>query len=431
MKKPEKIQGRKGKIGRTTVRTVLIILLLFIMLMIVTGYRYHYFSIILVDEKLDSTKIEASLSKNDFLHTSNGNIVNCSGEIITLEGVNLGGWLLQEYWMCPVQGSEEIDQWTNLETMHVLEDRFGAKKTQELIAQYEDNWITEWDIQNIAEIGCNVIRVPFWYRNFMNSPKGEWLNEDLDKNPGFQRMDWLIETAGKYGLYVILDMHGCPGGQNSDHCSGSARKSELFTNEEYQDATEKLWVAIASRYNGNPVVAAYDIMNEPQIGSAPESAEQDPRNRLYDRLIRAIREVDQDHILMVEGIWNLSVLPDPNEAGWNNVVYEVHPYDITDTESECQKYLEYSKRYSVPVYVGEFSDMNMMENCRKYGIHYTSWTYKGSKHVDETWFMYYADRMLSVNVYTDPYWLIKLKWGQCLSTQFFIENDEILRLWGK
>ena len=86
------------------------------------------------------------------------------------------------------------------------------------------------------------------------------------KNPGFQRLDWVIHMAEKYGLYVILDMHGCPGGQSKDHCAGFARQSELFANTKYQDAMEKLWTAIAARYKDSPAVAAYDIMNETPSG---------------------------------------------------------------------------------------------------------------------------------------------------------------------
>lgn len=408
---------------------VLILLLAFIISMFITAYYFHFWSIFPVNKQIDKPTLDKSLTENDFLEVSGDKIINRQGKVITLEGVNLGGWLLQEYWMCPVWGSSDIPQWTNLETLNVLENRFGTQKTQDLIKLYEENWITEWDIQNIAEMGCNVIRVPFWYRNFMSNPEGDWINDNLDENPGFQRLDWIIDMAEKYGIYVILDMHGCPGGQSTDHCAGSARKSELFTNPVYQEAMEKLWVSIASRYKDSPAVAAYDIMNEPQVNGDVENVKQDPRNLLYDRLIKAIQKVDPNHILIVEGIWTLSVLPLPEEMGWNNVVYEVHPYGITNTDPECERYVRYRQQYNVPVYVGEFSDMNMMKSCRKYDIHYTSWTYKGKQYMEETWFMYYADRMLSVNVYTDPYWLIKLKWGKCLSTQYFIENGEILKLW--
>lgn len=396
-----------------------------------TGYYFHYFSFGFRESHDDLMTADAPLTEDDFLSVSDGKIVNRRGETVILEGVNLGGWLLQEYWMCPVKGSEEISQWTNLETLNVLEERFGEEKAQALIQEYEDQWITEWDIRNIVSMGCNVVRVPFWYRNFMTNPEGDWIQEDPDHNPGFQRLDWLIEQAEKYGLYVILDMHGCPGGQSKDHCAGSARRSELFTNPAYQDAMEKLWISIASRYKDSPAVAAYDIMNEPQIENDTADTAQDPRNLLYDRMLKAIRQVDGSHMIILEGIWSLSELPHPDEMGWTNVVYEVHAYGITDPEAECQKYTEYSQQYKVPVYVGEFSDMRLMVSCRRAGIHYTSWTYKGDRYMDDSWFMYYGDRLLSADLYRDPYWLIKLKWGQCLSTQYFNENNEILKLWNK
>lgn len=410
--------------------TLLAVLVVLGSTLYIMGYLFHYFGFTPEENKVHGMATIAPLTENDFLTVSGNKIVNQRGEEILLEGVNLGGWLLQEYWMCPVQGSKEVAQWTNLETLNVLEERFGSQKAQELIAHYEDNWITEWDIQNIASIGCNVIRVPFWYRNFMENPNGEWISENPEENPGFQRLDWIIEMAEKYGVYVILDMHGCPGGQNYDHTSGSARQCELYSNLDYQNAMEKLWIAIASRYKNSAAVAAYDIMNEPQVNEIV-SVKQDPRNLIYDRMVRAIRSVDPNHILMIEGIWTLSVLPAPAEMGWNNVVYEVHPYGVEETGSACESYVRYSQQYNVPIYVGEYSDMNMLESCREYEIHHTSWTYKGSKYMEDTWFMVYPDRLLYADVCNDPYWLIKIKWGNCLSTQYFIENEKILKYWSE
>ena len=291
---------------------------------------------------------------------------------------------------------------------------------------YEQNWITEWDIQNIASMGCNVIRLPFWYRNFMSDANGTWIAENPDENPGFQKLDWLIETAGKYGVYVILDMHGCPGGQSYDHCTGSPRTCELFVNEIYQQAMEKLWIAIADRYKDNPVVAAYDIMNEALAFEG--EIEDDPRNILYDRMIKAIRQVDDRHIIAVEGIWTLSVLPDPKEWGWDNVMYEVHTYGETDVETYCRNLQSYSAEKQVPVYIGEFSDFKILENCRNLGIHCTSWTYKGTAYAEGDWYMYYSDRS-AADVYNDPFWLIKMKWGNCLRTQFLEEQTQVTAYW--
>lgn len=369
------------------------------------------------------------INQDDFLVTDGNRIINKKGEEVVFEGINLGGWLLQEYWMCPIEGDPAVERWTNQETLQVLKERFGLQKAQELAAVYEDNWITEWDIKKLASIGVNTLRVPFWYLNFMSDPEGDWLTENVDDNPGVQRLDWVIETAGKYGMYIILDMHGCPGGQSLADCTGTARQCELFHDEAYQSAMERLWVEIAKRYAGNPVVAAYDIMNEPESFECDVSS--DPRNILYDRMIKAIRTVDSEHIITVEAMWNLSVLPDPTKWGWENVVYQVHPYGKSDTKGYCRELLEYSNLHSVPIYVGEFSDLNMLEECRNSGLSYTSWTYKGTTYAEGSWYMYQNFDVSRVDVYNDPYWLIKMKWGKCLSTQFFEENEEVFSYWSE
>ena len=236
--------------------------------------------------------------------------------------------------MCPVNGKDR--EWANLDTLKLLESRFTEEQVQTILNTYQENWITEEDIRIISEKGCNVVRVPFWYRNFMKDEQGTWIAEDADENPGFQKLDWVIEMAEKYGMYVILDMHGCPGGQSMDHCCGTLGENRLYTDEVCQDTMEKLWVAIAKRYRDNPTVAAYDIMNEPQNNSGYEGENSyDPwnrnswelSNRIYDRMIKAVREVDQNHIITVEGIWRVSNLPNPKVMGWTNMMYQLHLYD--------------------------------------------------------------------------------------------------------
>nr|WP_300304549.1 cellulase family glycosylhydrolase [uncultured Anaerostipes sp.] len=374
--------------------------------------------------KLSDRVAENPMTQDDFLKTDGQKIVNQKGEEVYLKGTNLGGWLLQEYWMCPVKGSDSVAQWRNEETLDVLEERFGEEKAQQLIEEYQNNWITEQDIRTIAKAGCNVVRVPFWYRNFMKDADGTWLTEKLDDNPGIQKLDWLIETCQKYGVYVILDMHGCPGGQNAGHTTGG-RTCELYTNEHYQDVMEELWVTIAERYKNNPAVAAYDIMNEAQEWDGDVAS--DPRNKVYDRMLKAIREVDSDHIITIEGIWNFGVLPDPNEIGWENVVYQEHQYNVKD-ENAAEKlvadWAAYREQHNVPVYLGEFSYMPFADACEKYNIPYTTWTYKGTIKLDEDWYMYYK-YVEAADVTRDSYDQIKEKWGSVLHTDDFEEVTKV------
>ena len=66
----------------------------------------------------------APLTDCSFLTASGADIVDRDGNTVLLCGVNLGGWLLQEYWMCPVNGDPAIEKWTEPQTSEVLEQRF-------------------------------------------------------------------------------------------------------------------------------------------------------------------------------------------------------------------------------------------------------------------------------------------------------------------
>lgn len=277
------------------------------------------------------------------------------------------------------------------------------------------------------EFGCNVIRLPFVYRNFMKDADGTWLTDKLDENPGIIALDTILSVCEKYGIYVILDMHGCPGGQSVDHCTGG-NGFELFTNTHYQDVMEELWVTLVERYKNNPTVAGYDIMNEPCDYSGKIENFNDLRNGVFDRIYKAIRNVDKNHIIVMEAIWGLGVLPTPEEAGWENIIYSTHNYsggDKTTIDSLVKSMARYGEQHNIPIYIGEFSNMLYADACKQYGVNFTTWTYKGTKYADGDWYMYYAYKDI-VDVYNDSFEQIKRKWGTTLQTKNgFKENTTI------
>lgn len=370
-----------------------------------------------------------------FLTVQEGKIVDGKGNEVLLRGVNLGGWLIQESWMCPVNGRDR--QWANLDTLKLLESRFTEEQVQTILNTYQENWITEEDIRIISEKGCNAVRVPFWYRNFMKDEQGNWIAENFDENPGFQKLDWVIEMAGKYGMYVILDMHGCPGGQSMDHCCGTLGENRLYTDETCQDTMEKLWIAIAERYRDNPVVAAYDIMNEPQNNGGYEGENSyDPwgrnswemSNRIYDRMIKAVRKVDQNHMITVEGIWRVSNLPNPKVMGWTNMVYQLHLYDDDEGFRKWAGGLaKTAVNYDVAAYVGEFQNMNGLEICNENHISWTTWTYKGANQNVGSFFWYYGEPEIA-DCGIDSYEEILRKWGEPIRTEHFQEQKSVTEL---
>lgn len=338
----------------------------------------------------------------NMLYAKDGRLVggNDENEVI-LNGVNLGSWLMMEMWMCPIEAKDE--QFSYSDAIGVLESRFGRKKAEELITLYEDSFITDDDFAKIEALGFNCVRIPFWYRNFMNS-SGNWFTVRHDDNDGFKRLDKIIEQCAAHGLYVILDMHGCPGGQSMNQSTGVAGKNELYNNEKNLSIMENLWVAIAERYKDNPVVAAYDIMNEPMNNGgytgtrAWQAGSGDAirlTNNVYDRMIKAIRKTGDSHVITVEGIWSIYNLPDPETMGWDNMMYQLHLYDVTkaNIDGRLKEMTELAReKYKTAILVGEYNNKEGQRYASgqydEIGLNRVKWTYKAVNAWYDGWGLY-------------------------------------------
>ena len=155
----------------------------------------------------------------------------------------------------------------------------------------------------------------------------------------------------------------------------------------------ELWQNIALYYiNERPDLAstilAYDLVNEPvnRNEAATGRKQWDVMDRMYD----AIREVDTHHVISIEGMWFTNSLPDPEEYGWENVLYQFHFYNwnhdkgITNEMFYDLQFALYSMAdYDVPKFVGEFNFFNDTEAWSKYlnlyddlGWGWTIWSYK-------------------------------------------------------
>lgn len=210
----------------------------------------------------------AAFTDEDFLTAKGMKLYNRRGEEVLLKGVNLGSWLIWEDWLSPYDGVEpnENGQTDHMQVLDKLTERFGEEKAYELMNTYMDNWITEYDLDEIKSLGFNAVRVPFWFRNFYYDDNGRKI---LDKNGNwdFSRLDWVVEECSERGIYVVLDMHGAVGFQSDAPHNGKAGGCGLYEKteqgERYRELTDELWTAIASRFKGNPAVAMYDLLNEP------------------------------------------------------------------------------------------------------------------------------------------------------------------------
>lgn len=373
-------------------------------------------------------------TQEDFLTVKGRKIVNQKGENVQLKGVNLGAWLVRENWLNPdcidveykskmteeqqkrywgtfyedltAEEKEIFDPYYKKDydgemVYDVLEKRFGREKAQELLNMFYDNWITEWDLDNIKSMGFNCVRVPFWYRNFYYDDNGTKI---LDENGewDFSILDWVVEECSKRELYVILDMHGAVGSQSDAPHSGRAfQGAQLMENSErgerYRELTDELWTAIAKRFNGNPAVAMYDLLNEPMCDvKCGELTRRIKNEAIYTRLYKTVRAVDEDHIISMEAIWTGFALPTSYMRGWKNVSYQVHFYNNSDFIFNFFLLLTIAIHPNVPLMVGEFypHEKTTWENCfstmNKLNYSWMCWTYKatGDKMWKSDWCMY-------------------------------------------
>lgn len=364
-------------------------------------------------------------TQEDFLTTKGTKIYNAKGEKITLKGVNLGAWMIFEDWLCPYQDADD-----HYSVLTILEDRFGKEKANELMKTYQRNWITEYDLDNIKSMGFNCVRVPFWYRNFYYDDNGTKI---LDENGqwDFSMLDWVVEECSKREIYVILDMHGTVGYQSDAPHSGKGKSVGLYDKteqgERYRVLTDELWTAIASRFNGNPAVAMYDLMNEPSCDCTYSAVRRRINNETeYDRLYKTVRGVDKNHIITMECIWTALALPNATLKGWKNVVYQVHFYNNSDFIFAVFAFFTKVIHCDVPMFMGEFypHQRTTWNGCFRTmkGLDYSwcLWTYKATGHGmwDSDWcIMGSKNGFERAKLATDSYEEIARKWGSCIRTE--------------
>jgi len=229
----------------------------------------------------------------------------------------------------------------------------------------------ESDYERVAAMGMNLVRFYLYYGTLESDATPHQYLAD-----GWDWLDRNVAWARAHGIYLIFNVHAPQGGFQSLGEGGA-----LWREPENQKRFVAMWRAIAQRYADEPVVAGYDLLNEPNVLRDKREWQQ-----LAQATARAIREVDTRHPVIVErvnavgGRWesdadmNFVTIDDPN------VIYTFHfyePFRFTHTHApwanmqnveggqwdasgaallkrELAPYLAWGARNKVPLYLGEF-----------------------------------------------------------------------------
>ena len=279
-----------------------------------------------------------------FLHTKDKMIVDGQGNEILLRGMGFGGWMVQEPYMMQVSASAPAGQHTIFED---IEELVGVEKLATYHKTWLDNYCTEEDVKQLSNMGFNSLRVAMHYNLFTLPIEEEPVrgyNTWLDR--GFEMIDELLDWCENHDVYLILDLHAAPGGQGQDAniSDYDDSKPSLWESPENKQKTIELWRKLAERYADESWIGGYDLINEPNwhLGQNNRDLKQ-----LYDQIIAAIREVDQNHIIFIEGNW----FANDHSGLWpfddDNVVLSFHRYWCDNTTETILDYLQMRDQYNV------------------------------------------------------------------------------------
>ncbi len=346
------------------------------------------------------------------LRVEHGIVVGDDGSPVWLRGVNVGGWFNLEHILNGHPGSE-----SNLR--RVMLSTLGQRRANFFFNRLEAYWFTDQDARFLADQGLNVVRLPVNYRRF---EKDDAPLQFLEA--GFASLDRALDLCERHGLYVILDVHSVQGWQNGDwHCDNSSRHALFWQHKGFQDRLVALWKEIATRYAHRPVIAAYDLMNEPLSNAPFGRFEADDRyqpawtllNHVYRRLVETIREVDPTRIILLEGDYYSTLFSGLEAPFDEHLMYSSHNYIPVATspissypttiegtlwnpaavlrQVEESEGRSFCRAHSVPLLIGEFGvsvdDTNeeavhkpavladQLDAFNRLGCHWTLWTYKG------------------------------------------------------
>ncbi len=261
-----------------------------------------------------------------------------------------------------------------------------------------------------------------WNANLVRFPVHPQAWRERGEENYLRLLDQGIQWAGELGMYVIIDWH-----------SIGNLQTELFFRPMYNTSrteTFRFWRTIAERYANNPVVAFYELFNEPtdfegrlgRISWAQHKA-------LMEEIISIIYAHDQRVIPLVAGFdWGYDLRPvrdDPIDAP--GVAYVTHPYPQKREPPWKEKWEQdfgfVAERY--PIVATEFGFMSadgpgahvpvigdetygeaIIDFFERRGISWTAWVFdpQWSPQLIESWNFeptrqgrFFRDKMLQLN----------------------------------
>jgi hypothetical protein len=179
--------------------------------------------------------------------------------------------------------------------------------------EHFDTFITEGDIEQIANWGVDHVRVPVDYPVFEDDAAPGAYKEE-----GLQYLDQALEWCRQRGLGMVIDLHHAPG-----YSFGTLQQNTLFDDPQMQARFVAIWEMLTRRYRSEGDWLQLELLNEVVEPTSERW------NALAHRTIAAIRAIDArrtivyggNHYNAIEQLAQIDVLP-----GDEHIIYNFHFY---------------------------------------------------------------------------------------------------------
>lgn len=283
-----------------------------------------------------------------FLRRENRDIVDGSGQPVLLRGMGLGGWMLQEGYMMQTAAFAP--------TQHALKEKIRTLIGQAGMQAFYDAWLANHcrkiDVDSMAAWGFNSVRLPMHYNLFTFPVEEEPVSgENTWLETGFELTDDLLSWCADNQMYLILDLHAAPGGQGKDAAISDYddSKPSLWESPANRAKTVALWRKLAERYADEPWIGGYDLINETNWELPGNTL----LKQLYLDITAAIREVDANHMIIIEGNWFANDFTGLTPPWDDNMIYSFHKYWNYNNQAAIQWMLDIRDRHNIPIWCGE------------------------------------------------------------------------------
>lgn len=350
--------------------------------------------------------IAVAVHADGFFRRSGSQILDPDGSPFLMRGNALSHWLTPEAYALRVGTvhNRHIGSFTSIKT-RIREILGNDADADAFWSAFRANFVTQADLDAMAAEGFNTIRIPFNYR--MLSPEA---TPGVYDEQGFQLLSQAIQMCKNSGLYVLLDMHACPGGQSHDAPADpehtywawddgaqnwvevGAAALWLFDQDYFnrtgrtpafnKQRTADIWREIASRYANEPAIVGYELINEPFL---PYGIHYPELRDLLVQITTAIREVDTNHIVFVEGNYYAGSFEGLVPPWDDNTVLCFHRYWEPTVYASIQEFVEEAALHNLPLCMtesGENSSQWFREFATLLEANNVGWCWWGYKKVD-------------------------------------------------